>query len=280
MFDFNRVLAESKAATKNKSLFAIVMGASGGGKSFLMGTLGVKTLYLYISGEAHGAESAAITGGDLVHPYCLDYVDGKQLSADDTYKHLRAVLQNVEAIKAAGFKAVAIDGAAELELIIRNSKDWAKRCLNEKGIHSNWEESDATMDLLRFVVEDAKGLQRQLGCHIVMTSILDVRAVGDNGEIMDASPRLRGARVADFLLRQFDEVLVVGRLQSAEGQVGHRIQFLTRMSKTAKEMSGGIKLLNFAPRITGVKAEDLPSIVAADLSIIAAAKAAGSFEGL
>lgn len=274
MFDFKKNLQASRDLESSKSLYLLAMGQQGAGKSFLAGTLGVKTLYLYFSGESHGTASAKIEGASNIETYCLDVYAGNQLSPDDTFKHLLFVLNNAEMIEDEGYKLIVIDSASELEILIRETKEWDKATTSSSGKHDGYAEKGATIDMFRKVTSVLKNLQRKLDVHIMMTCILDVRSVGELGEIMESSPRIRGAGVAEFLNLQFDDVVAVGRMQK-DGITKHKIQMGVNMSKVAKEVSGGQKTINYNPRIKGIKTEDLPPFMPADLKVVANLKRTG-----
>jgi len=270
MFDFKKGLKDSQAAMNDKHLAAVILGPSGGGKSFLCGTMGVKTLYLYMSGESHGPVSAKVTGGANVDAYCLDIYDGKILTADQTYDHLLAVLSDQDNFK--GYKAVVLDGASELESVIRNSSKLIKEITTDKGGRNAFAIPAATVSLFRPVLNALKSLQRNLGLHYAVTCILDVKSLGSDGEILESTPRLQGYSVAESLVQHFDDVLVVGRM-SRDDVVKHKIQFGSNVTKVSKSETGVVKkAVNYNPRISGLGVSDLPPMMDADLSEVIALK--------
>lgn len=251
-FDFKRAIEDAKKELNNNQVAAIVLGPSGSGKSSLLGTFGVKTLYLYTTGEDHGAKAAKVQGSENIVPLCIDYEDGQKLDADDAFHRLLDVLGESAAIKEAGFQAVSIDGATELEAIIRGTSAWKAACQTDKGKHNTFQEPAATLAMFKRVMDKLKGLQREIGIHYAMTCILDVKVVGDDGEVLESTPRLTGYSVAEGLIQQFPDVMVVGRM-SKNDKIAHRIQMLAGVSKTSKDQAGVIKrCINFTPRITGV----------------------------
>ncbi len=264
-FDFSAAIKQASVMTSSKALEAIVLGPSGSGKSYLLGTLGVKTLYLYSQGESHGSKSARVNGGDMVVPICVDYDDtGTALTADDTYKRLLSILGDVDGIKKAGFKAIAVDGASELETIVRNTGEWKKQCLSNNGKHNTFGEGPATIAMFRPVINALKHLQLMTGCHFVMTLILDVKELGMHGDYQEAAPRLKGFAVAEQVLQQFGDVLVVGKLQK-DDKIKYKLQFMTELTKSSKDEHGQLKrAINFSPRLAGVAT--LPATMDADLS--------------
>lgn len=263
-FDFKS--SASTAHTQTATLLsAIVLGPSGAGKSFLCGTLPGRTLYLYTSGEDHGVHNALSAGGN-VHPVCLDHDDDTVLAADASFKRLLEILGSTEALKKEGFKSIVIDSATELEAIIRNTKEWEDACTTKNGKHDGFAETGATLNMLRKVAVILKAAQRSLGCHTVITCGLDVKALGEDGEIEEASPRLTGYSVAEGLIQMCGDVLVVGRM-SKDGVSKHKLQFMTAVEKVSKDAAGRVKkAINFNPRIAGLKVSELPAFIDADLS--------------
>jgi hypothetical protein len=267
-FDFAKAIAQAEKDADIKALELIILGQSGGGKSHLIGTLGVKTLYLYFSGESHGVKSAK-KNGDHVIPICVDHDDaGQPLSADDAYQRLLACLQDVAGLKANGFEAIAIDGATELEAIIRSTLQWKKMCLTTKGTHSSFEEARSTITMFRPVLNGLKYAQRATGCHIMMTLITDVREYGEHNDVVECAPRLLGYAVAETIIQQFGDVVVVGMMKRNK-EIKGKLQFMTDVGKTSKSETGVVKkTINFSPRLLGVDLKDLPPVMDASLPAV------------
>jgi len=272
-FNFANAIAATANEVNNKALGALVMGGSGGGKSFLMGTLGVKTLYLYALGEDHGPKAAKVNGGDNIVPLCFNYDDQGELLADEEgaprydaiYANICNILTQGEELKKQGFEAVVIDGVPELEAIIRGTDQWADKCKTSKGAHNSFSEGPAVNEKLRPIFNMLKDLQRNQGMHYVVTMTLDVQAMGDNGAIEAASPQLSTYAVAETVARQFGDILVVGRMSKGES-VKHKIQFMSKVSRASKDLNGIVKkAINFTPRLSSVPVEELPAILDADL---------------
>ncbi len=265
-FDFKSAIADAKKEYDNVLVSAIVLGPSGAGKSSIMGTFGVKTLYLYTSGESHGPKSARTLGGDNIVPICIDQDAGKSLGPDAAYSRLLDILNSSAAIKQLGVGAVTLDGASELENIIRGTDKWAKACLTDKGKHNTFGEGAATANMFRAVTAALRNLQLELGVHYAVSCILDVKTMGPNGAIEEATPRLTGYSVAESLVQQFGDVLVVGRMER-DDVVKHKIQFMSDVTKVSKDALGTVKkAVNFAPRLAGVQVQDLPPFMDADLA--------------
>lgn len=270
MFNFDAAIAQAEKDAKSLALEALVLACSGGGKSTLAGTFGVKTLYLYAQGENHGVKAARSVGGVDVVPLCFD--DGA--TPDEALSRLTAILKDHANIKKHNFGAVVIDGASELETLIRSSDNWIKACKTSKGAHNTFEEPKATIAGFRPIITALKDLQRATGIHYMVTCILDVKDFGPNGEINEAMPRLQGYSVAETLVQQFGDVLVVGRMERS-GQIKHKLQFATGLTKKSADEAGTIKkMLNFSPRIAGLNVADLPPYLDADLKQVIALKVA------
>jgi hypothetical protein len=272
-FNFKAAQAEAAKDLNNKALGLLVLGQSGAGKSTLAGTFGAKTLYLYTTGESHGAKAAATKGSDSVVPVCINSQGGDILSADKAYDRLLSIINSPSEIKTEGFKAVVVDGATELETLIRDTTKWKIMCETDKGKHNTWAEGKATLAMFRPIIDGLKKLQRETNVHFVMTCILDVVSVAKDGEIVESKPRLQTYSVAEGVIQQFEDIACVGRMTKGES-AAHRLQFLAGVSKESKDAEGTVmKSMNFNPRIGGVTLEKLPKTLAADLSELAKIKA-------
>lgn len=269
MFDFDKAIKEAKQDTENKSLFLILMGASGNGKSYIQGTFGVPTLYLYGSEESHGPKSALREGEKNVKPICIDQGEnGEQLTPDQALDKLDSILSDLEGIKKHGFKALTIDSSNVLETLIRSSTAFKMACLTAQGKHNGFAEGTSTLLGFRKVIVRLRTLQRQLGIHICVTSKLNISSMSDDGLITDCSPDMAGYQVAAALISQFDDVLIIGKMKR-NGQVRYRLQLLAEGSKVSKDADNNIKkTFNFSPRITGVDILSLGSTLDANLEAL------------
>ena len=266
-FDFEKAEREALAAVK-PNIAAIVLGQSSGGKSYFAGTLPGKTLFLYTQGEEHGRDAALLGAGkeSKVVPIAVDLDQGKVLSADAAYKRLLSTL-DVESIKKAGFNSVVLDGLTELEQLVRATSEWATHCRTKNGDHNAFAEPTATTKMIRPVLDALRTLQRELNVNYVVTCLLMVKGMAEDGEITVSEPKLVGYEVAALLIPQFPDQILIGRMTNPEGVTKPRLQFNTVPTKAVKEKSGEIKkMIGFTPRLRGVS--ELPANMAADFKAV------------
>lgn len=259
-------MQDARKDLDNKSLFLFLLGSSGNGKSYAQGTFGVKTLYLYTQGESHGPKSASTLGGSNVVPVCIDRDGDKELTPDEALNRLNNILDHPDVIQKAGFKAISIDGASEIEALIRSSKKYKLACTTESGKHNGFAEGPATLAQFREVISRLKKLQREIGVHICMTGILTVKEYGEDGLVLDCSPQLSGYAVATGIIQQFDDVMIIGRMQKKD-KIGYRFQLVANGTRVSVDNKGEVKkMFNFSPRLTGVDILQLGATLEADLS--------------
>lgn len=275
-FNFDDAIKAAKQDTENKSLFLILLGASGNGKSYIQGTFGMPTLYLYGSEESHGPKSALREGSTNIHPICLDRGQkGEELTPDQALETLDSILSDVEGIKKHGYRAITIDSSNVLETLIRSSSAFKLACLTSQGKHNGFAEGPATLTGFRKIITKLRVLQRQLGIHVCVTSKLNISSIADDGLITDSSPDMAGYQVAAALISQFDDVLIIGKMKR-NGQIRYRLQLLAESSKVSKDADNNIKrTFNFSPRITGVDILALGSTLDANLAALIDIKKGG-----
>lgn len=277
-FDFARAKSLAAKQMKNPLLEAIILGASGAGKSYAIGTLGVKTLYLYGTRETHGPQTAAVQGSTNIIPMCFDYgvwpedAEPRQertFTADESLQFIEATLRDFDWIRKEGFKAVACDGMAVLEALVKDSTEWKEKCKTAKGTHNTFKETEASVDIIGRVVGYLKAVQRECGTHLLVTSMLDVKDTDPYGAILEAAPRLQGYGLAESLNAHFGDVLVVGKM-TRDGQSKYKFQFMADITRTAKDEHGGQKrAMNFSPRLSGC---EVPPMMDANLAEVAKLK--------
>lgn len=269
-FDFKRAIAQSELAMKNPKLECVILGPQGAGKSYAIGTLGVPTLHLYGTRESHGPKTARVVGKDNITPFCFTEYDGKSLSADDSLSLLESVLSNHSYLTESAFGAIALDGLAVLEDIIKQSTAWKEKCKTAKGTHNTFKETEASLELMAHVINLLKSAQRECGVHIVVTGILDVKETDQYGGIVEASPRLGGYGLAESLNQHFGDVLVISKMTKS-GTSQWRFQFMSDLTRVAKDDTGNQKkAMNFNPRLSGC---EVPTSMEADFAKLISYKA-------
>jgi hypothetical protein len=272
MFNFDKAISATQATLNDTSkLELLLMGPSGAGKSYTIGTLDVKTLYLYAMRETHGPKTAKVSGGDKIVPICIDYgtwgdeTSARAFTADESLQFVRSILTSFDWIKKSGFEAIALDGIAALEVIVKETSEWKKKCLTTQGKHNGFKEAEASQEILGGIINLLKGCQRELSIHIIATAPLEIKDQDGFGGITEAMPRLQGYGVCESIVANFGDVLVVGKM-SRNNEVRWRFQSLMDIKKVSKEENGTVrKVLNFSPRLSGVK---LPSTMDADLKAV------------
>lgn len=274
--DLTAMVNEGKKVLDNKCIAAVILGASGNGKSRACGTFGVKTLYLHTSSEAHGAQSAAVGGSEIV-PICIDKNDGENLSPDESYKRLLSILEAGDQLKKLGIKAIAVDGASEIESIITATSAYrAKVAAEYKGVSSF--AGPVVLAMFRPILTALQKLQNDQGIHYVITCILNIKGLGENGEIADAEPKLAGYNVATGLIQQFPDVLAIGRVSDGEREVP-MLQFGAHVHKSSKDFTTKEvrKLHNFNIRVTGVDLSEAPEMITPNFARLIEFKKAGKY---
>lgn len=276
-FDFAKAIKDAEKDENIRSLFLLLLGPSGNGKSYMLGTFGCKTLYLYTQGETHGVTSSQTLGRENVIPVCIDRDGERELSGDEALSRLNAILDDIAGLKAAGFKAIALDGIPELEEIIRQTTKFKVATTAPSGAHNGFAVSPITRTMLRDIIVKLKKVRRELGAHVCVTCTLTVKEYAEDGTIMDAKPQLIGYEVPASLGRQFDDVLIIGRMERA-GKIAYRVQLLASATVRAlDQLTQSVKkTFDFSPRITGVDILGMKDTIEPDLKTIIALKEKGS----
>lgn len=274
----DKVLARIKASQAQmecKDLALILFGPPSGGKSQAMGTLGVKTLYLYFSGESHGPRSAFAGGTDII-PYCVDQDEnGNKIDPDEALAELNALLANTKFFTENAIKAIAIDSAGELEFMIMQTAAWKIEAQKRyKGVESYC--FPITLEMFRPVMDALRNLQLKQGIHYVVSCILNVSEFGEDGVIADAEPKMFGYGTVSGFLQQFPDRMIIGKVETKDGmkpklQLGTMVTKATKDQKT-KEVT---KIQHFRPQLQGVDFTGGPNYLPPDLSKLIKYKAAG-----
>ncbi len=278
MINFDLIEAQATEALNSDLLFLALLGASGNGKSRVTGTLPGKSLYIYTGGERHGALSNKSAGGDIL-PIQVDFNYDKKApyaSSNESYANLMSIIKSTDQLVKLGIKNIIVDGLTELEQMIRGMQAYKDKCKTSNGGHNTFAEGAATIDLMRPIMDELRNAQRNLKCHVVITCLLDVKSVGDKKEILEASPKLTSYGVASSLIPQFDDILVVGRMQEDDKEVEYNFQMCGNVQRTSKEVNGRVKkMINFSPRNSVINhGIEIPEYIPADLKQVLAIKKA------
>lgn len=245
-------------------LFLLVLGASGAGKSHVFGTAPGRILYLYLDSERHGIGAAKKSGGDVI-AVCLDRdKEGKPLKPDAAFKRgLESLSPAV--LKKAGITSVVVDGLIELEKLVRLTPKWEGACSTKQGGHNKYAEPAETVKILDEYMRALRTAQDEAGVHVVMSGILDVQEAEENGAVSLAKPRATGYSVAESMIQQFPDILVIGKISKADGTSGRAFQTGAEMKRTSVDDKNKIKrFINFDCRLQGVDGA-LPAYIKADL---------------
>lgn len=266
---FNFEAEETKTLADRLSL--MIAGPSGAGKSHLIGTYPGKVLYLTAGAEVHGVDAAKKSGKNVV-AVSIDRDGSGVLSADASLARFEAATDPA-AIQAAGFQLVALDGLTELEKIVRASTKWKAMCTTKGGGHDSFKEGPATITAMDYCLTRLRNLQFDLGLDIAVTCILDVTETNKTtGEIEAAKPRLQSYQVAESMIQQFGDIVIIGQMQDGTGKSGRVIQMQTELSRKSvdqdtKEVK---KIFGITPRLQGV--DTVPPYIKADLAAVLALK--------
>jgi RecA-family ATPase len=245
----------------------MIAGPSGAGKSHLIGTYPGKVLYLTAGAEVHGVDAARKTGKNVT-AITLDRDASGPLSADATLARFDAAT-DAAAVKAAGFRLIALDGLTELEKIVRATGKWKAICTTKGGGHDSFKEGPATIAMMDHCLSRLRNLQFELGLDIAVTCILDVTEVNKaTGEIEAAKPRLQSYQVAESMIQQFGDIVIIGSMTNAEGKSGRVIQMQTDLVRKSVDLETKEvkKIFGITPRLQGV--DTVPPYVKADLGSI------------
>lgn len=263
MFDFET----EQTGTLEKQLSMLVAGPSGAGKSHLIGSYPGKVLYLTAGAEVHGVDAARKLGKNII-PVSLDRNSAGPLSPDDSLARFEATT-DPKAVLGAGFKLIALDGLTELEKIVRGSTRWKKMCETKQGGHDQFKEGPATITIMDACLSRLRSLQFDLGLDVVVTCIIDVTETNKRtGEIEAGKPRLMSYQVAESMIQQYGDVVIIGKMTNAAGESGRVIQMQTELTRQSvdNETKEVKKIFGITPRLQGV--DKVPPFIKADLGEI------------
>lgn len=279
-FDFKKAKAAASKSRAIKPMKAIILGTPCAGKSTLIGTTGLNVVLFYGKTEEHGVTAAQTissrNGGGTVTP--VEYTvwkttkDGNRvLNPDASVAQLIKFLN--DPVVAEEFDAIAIDSLTELQAIYTQTKEFFDGCRTDKGAHNRWAEGDVFIRFIEQVRNCLIQLQEK-GCHTFVTCAASKTPIQQDATITSYEPNLRGVKVSQDVIRMFDDVLLVDRIEDEETEeVSHKLIFKANLEKKSKDLRGVItKSINFQPRVSGFLVQELPSSVDAHLGKLIAAR--------
>lgn len=271
--DFKKLKSQAveKAKIPNNSIFAIVLGVRGSGKSgTAAGTWGKRpTLLVYLSKEHHSKDSAYGVAKKLGHaeyitPYNLneDEATGEMIdNPDKIFTKLITLLDDPNITKE--FEVFVFDGLSAFDPCVYMHTEVAKA--------STYDKSKKQIELYDRVISKLKALHYK-GMDVVVTCATEARFDMESGGIVE-QPKLRGTGACDSVIGEFSELLHIGLIDEIDEETGvvtrePKFQFGTNMKKEGKKFSGETVRVNFNPRIAQVHREDIPSIASASMEAL------------
>lgn len=266
---------------RQSGLFAILLGISGAGKSYAIGTYPGKVLHLTGPRETHGiAQSkkcASTHPENKVIGVRWDRLQGRHLTPDESINAIRHVWLNPDNIKAGGFDCIAIDGMLELVTTIMETNMYQNFCTTQKGGFDAFRIKDAIMQQLHPILLALNNLYTDHEIDIVATSIIDTSVADSDGSILVAKPDLIQYSVAKTVILTFPDILPIGAVVNKRNELIRAFQFQGTIKSISKDEKKSVKrFIDFTPRVGGFTANELPEKFIADLSQILEAKKRGS----
>ena len=259
-------------------LKAVMIGVSGSGKSYALGTLPGTTLILHTRGEEHGINSAAISSNNILSA-CLDIkeeidegAEFKKLNNNDALHADLAVFKLRTLLKGdLDVDNLALDSLTDLDLLFRKTKEFDDKTKTEKGYHNTFREGPIVLDFFREIF-DLLSDQHRKGKNVVCTLAARIKDRDSSGKALDFAPMLTTFAVAEDIPRAFPQVLVLDEIEiEKEGVIKkhHAFVFDPDVKRESKDLNGVVKkMINFSPRIVGLKDDQLPDAMPNDLSRI------------
>lgn len=269
----------------NPLVGAIVFGPPGGGKSGMLGTFGVKTLHLYSDVEYHGEDSMNLHKNCHVDAYNFERdKDGNRLAPAKALENLASIIQDEEMIKSRGYKAIVIDSLSELESLVIETSAWKAKTTDSHGQPKMYTDP-VTISMINPFLSQLRNLQTKLGIHYAMTALLDVKRMGDAGEILEGTAKAKGYGVLFHLLVSFPDRFILGHMVTTKGatKLKPRIQIDAQLSRISKEFAIGSapakvsKVLNLRTKISGCDMSTFPNTMAPNFARVIECKIAKKY---
>lgn len=266
--EFNKFLDsfcdESALIDEDEKLLAIILGASGSGKSYTCGTLPGKTLFLNVSLESHGVTAARTCARKAKNNAKINGLSiDLDSSPDGSFNDLIEKLQFLSQKRDSGIDNLVIDSLNMIETgIIRRSRRFKSECTTSKGEHNSFQETPVVSNMFYEIMSLLEKINKN-GIHVIVTCGVEVTELNSDGSIGSAKVDLSTYGVAQTVAKVFPTVLLVGRVGGE-----HLFQFKSDIKRESKNMVSNrvLKTFNFAPRVQGLNADELPEMAIPDLN--------------
>lgn len=184
-------------------LFMLVLAPSKTGKSHFMGTQPEgNILHLHGPSESHGSISATKTAGDRC--ISVQWAEGDKMLAD---------ILNIltpETIKENNISCIGLDSLTELFRDLKSTKSFKQKCLTASGKHNSFKESEALIDIMSKIINRLRALYNDHNINVICAMHARVTKA-ESGQVAEVRPELPGFGVAEFLVGQFNDILVMSR---------------------------------------------------------------------
>lgn len=253
-------LLSRRTKINSNGLFMLVMAPAKTGKSYFMGTQPEgNILHLHGAGESHGSLSASMSAGDR----CISV---QWITGDGLIKDFKELLTK-ETIEKNNIKCIALDSLTELFRDIKETKTFKQKCMTGKGTHNSFKESEAMVDSLSKIITWLRNLYNECGVNVICSMHAQITK-SEDGNPTEIKPNLPGYGVAEFLVGQFNDLLVMTRNPKTNVP-----QFTTStMAKRSSKNEDGIvtRYLDFTPCLQG--AAELPEVIEASIPALLSLK--------
>lgn len=238
----------------SKGLFMMVLAPSKTGKSHFMGTYPGEgnILHLHGSGETHGSLSAEKEAGDRL-------ISVQWKTGGDLIKDLKEILSPAT-IKENNITCIGLDSLTELFRDIKETKAFQQKCMTSSGKHNSFKESEALIELMSKIISWLRALYNEHQVSVVCAMHARVTKT-EHGEVSEVKPDLPGFGVAEFLVGQFDDILVMSRNPQT-----NKPEFVCSAvgKRTSKDDTGEVtRYLDFTPCLQHVA--ELPDRIPATI---------------
>ena len=266
MVDIKALRAQHAEKKKDSKQLICLLGIRGSGKSAAAaGTWGERrVLLIQGSQESHGSMSAATvaTKPENIFPITIDIdeVTGKRRNSVGVFKAISEVTSDLDFMK--DFDVVVIDSLAVVD-------EWIDSLPQIRA--ANGYDIKREMDRAYASFLDSLIQLRDRGTHHVVVTIPTERR-GSSTEGFFEVPSLKGASAVNNIIGAANTILFVKRDEATVERDGEEVEITVHVfdtnvksEKTGTKMSGQKYTLPVECRVAGVKTQDLPPRLHANL---------------